>query len=216
MEKTKDLRRLKGIVIILLLVYVLFTLMNVLRGIWEYFIFFGKGELYFLAGFKDYASGIHLAVYASTYLMEIIFLFVLNRFIKKYRIGKGYHFLIILLSFLPIMNCFLFFIIKRKLNKQLMTDCGVNWSRSDHKIVANWILMVLFVFLSFVIPILSVYLTSKPNASSVTMYWSKVSILVKDTYFFTTSLIQLLYYLEFKRVLDRVEPGITAASLLDN
>ncbi|MDF3026346.1 MAG: hypothetical protein K0S23_653 [Fluviicola sp.] len=218
MEKTGNPKYLRVVTIILLIVYVLFMLMNFLKGIWDWTFYFGNGELNSLIRIKNYMGKFHLVIYVVIYIMEIIFLLVLNRLVKKYGIGKGYHFLIILLSFLPVANCFLFYIIKRKLNKQLFTYSEMSVRRSDLKIVTTWVLMILFIIYTFLIPLLMFYVV-EPELVSRADYYLHFSVLVTDCYFLITSLICLLYYLEFKQMLNKMDltvSGIGNTPLLDN
>jgi hypothetical protein len=192
--------------------------MNFLKGIWDWAFHVGYGELSTLIKFQNIAGKFHLAVYVTVYLMEILFMLALNHFVKKNGIGKGYHVLIVLLSFLPVVNCFLFFILKRKLNKQLFAYSGVSVRWSDGKLIAVWILMIVFVIMAILIPVMIFYLSS-PELVSKTAYYMRYSTLAVDGYFLTTSLIYFFYYLEFKRMLNKVDllkSGISDNQLLDD
>jgi hypothetical protein len=204
MEQTNNLKYLKGVTIILLVVYTLFVLMNFLHGIWDLVFHFGNGELNFLIHIKNYTGGFHFVLYVLTHVLEICFMLVLNRFVKINGIGKGYRFLIILLSFVPVANCFLFYIIKRKLNKELFTYSGMNGVGSDRKIIATWVLMIVFVVYTFLIPLLTYYLNSPELVSEAASFMS-FSRLITDGYFLASSFIYLFYYMEFKRMLDKVD-----------
>ncbi|AEA45422.1 hypothetical protein Fluta_3450 [Fluviicola taffensis DSM 16823] len=194
-------------------------LMNFLKGIWDWTFYFGNEEWFFLIRFANYTGKFHFLIYGLIYILEIIFVLALNRFVKKHRIGRGYHLLIVLVSFLPLVNLFLFYILKRKLNKQLFTFSGMNSLRSDRKIVAIWILMILLVIYIFIIiPFLTFYVDI-PELVSGAVYYSHISIVVTDCCFLTISLIWFFYYREFKRmlnVLDLNRSGIRNTQLLDN
>lgn len=218
MDKTGSLKYLRIVTIILLIVSILFMLMNFLKGIWDWTFYFGNGELNSLIRIKNHMGKFHLVIYALIYILEIVFLLVSNRLVKKYGMGKGFHFLIILLSFLPIANCFLFYIVKRKLNKLLFTYSGMGVRKSDLKIVTIWILMILFIIYTFLIPLLMFYVV-EPKLVSVADYYLHFSILATDCHFLITSLIWLLYYLEFKQMLNKIDlnrSGIGNTQLLDN
>lgn len=218
MEKTGTLKYLNVIVIIFLIAYVLFIPMNFLKGIWDWTFHFGNGELNSLIRFKNHMGKFHFVIYVLICILEILFMFGLNRLVKKHGIGKGYHFLIILLSFLPIANCFLFYIIKRKLNKQLFTYSGMNAKRTDREIVATWVLMILFISYTFLLPFLMFYVVTPELASGIN-YYLRFSILVTDCYFLTTSLICLFYYYEFKQMLNKIDLngiGVGNTQLLDD
>ncbi len=218
MEKTGNLNNLKVVTIILLVVYVLFMLMNFLKGIWDWTFYFGNGELNSFLKFKNYMGKFHLLIYVLIYILEIIFMLVLNQLVKKQGIGKGYHLLIVLLSFLPVANIFLFYMIRRKLNKQLFAYSEMNVRKSDLKIVATWILMILFIIYTFLIPLIMFY-AAVPELVSIANDQLRYSIFVTDCYFLTTSLIWVLYCLEFKQVLNKIDlnrSGMASTQLLDN
>ena len=188
----------------LLAAYVPFSLMNFLKGIWDWAFYVGFGELDSLIKFQNYAGNLHLTVYVSVYLLEIIFMLALNRFVKRNGIGKGYHVLIVLLSFLPLANCFLFFIFKRKLNKQLFAYSGMNGVGSDRKVIVSWVLMIVFIVFAILIPVLIFYLGS-PELVLKAAYFMRFSTLAVDGYFLISSLIYFFYYLEFKRMLNKLD-----------
>ncbi len=213
MEKNRNLKYLKGVTIALLVVYMLFVLMNFLHGIWDFVFHFGNGELDFLIPIKNYTGEFHFVLYVLTYVLEIVFLLVLNHFVKKEGIGKGYHFLLVLLSFVPIANCFLFYILKRKLNRELFIYSGMKEISSDRKIVTAWVLMIVFVIYVFLVPFLTYYLNS-PELVSEAASFMRFSKLITDSYFLSTSLIWLIYYLEFKRMLNRID--LTHSPINDN
>lgn len=219
MEKKNDLNYLRRITLILLAVYLLFALMNFLKGIWNFAFHFSFGEVSSLIKFQNYAGKFHLGVYVSVYLLEIIFMLILNRFVRKIGIGKGYHVLIVLLSFLPLANCFLFFMLKRKLNKQLFDYSGISGKMSDRKLIGAWVLIIIFVLSSLIAPLLVMYLSSPEAVSEVSYNWGRFSWLISDSYFLSTSLIYLFYYLEFKKMLHKVDlmrNGISDNQLLDD
>lgn len=218
MKKTGSLKYLRVLTIILLIVYVLFMLMNFLRGIWDWTFHFGNGEWNSLIRFANYLGKSYFVIYALIQVLEFVFILVLNRFLKK-QIGKGYHFLIILLSFLPVVNLFLFYIVKRKLNKQLFKYSGMNGVKSDRKIVGIWILMVLLVMYIFIIMPFLMYYVNIPELVSEAAYYSHFSIVVTDCCFLAISFTWFLYYLEFKRVIDKAGSGgnvLNYTSLLDD
>lgn len=188
-----------------MIVYILFMLHNFLKGIWDWTFHFGNGEWNSLIRFANYMGKSYFVIYGLIQVLEFVFILVLNHFVKKQQIGKGFHFLIILLSFLPVVNLFLFYIVKRKLNKQLFKYSGMKGVRSDRKIVAIWILMVLLVMYIFIImPFLTLYVNS-PELVSEAAYYSHFSIMVTDCCLLTVSFTWLLYYLEFKGMLNKID-----------
>ncbi len=207
MEKTGNLKYLKGITIILMIVNVFFVFMNLLKGIWDWAFHFGDGGWGPFLHFANYLGKSYFVVYTLIYILEIIFILILNRLLRKQRIGKGkgYHPLIVLLSFLPVVNLFLFYILKRRLNKQVFAYSELNVVKSDRKIVAIWILMILLVIYIFIlVPFLTFYV-NVPELVSGAAYYSHISILVADCCFLAISFTWFLYYLEFKRMLDKVD-----------
>lgn len=214
MEKTGNLKYLRTVTIILLIGYVLFMLMNFLKGIWDWTFYFGNGELNSLIRFVNYMGKSYFVVYGLIQVLEFVFILFLNHFVKKQQIGKGFHFLIILLSFLPVVNLFLFYIIKRKLNKQIFKYSGMKGVRSDRKIVAIWILMVLLVMYIFIIMPFLMFYVNIPEIVAGAAYYSHISIVVTDCCFLTVSFTWFLYYLEFKRMLNKVD--LLGISIHDN
>jgi hypothetical protein len=214
MEKTGSIKYLKGITIALMIVYILFMFHNFLKGIWDWTFHFGNGEWNSLLRSANYLGKSYFVIYALIQILEFGFIFFLNRFVKRQEIGKGYHFLIILLSFLPLVNLFLFYIVKRKLNKQFFKYSGINGVRSDRKILGIWILMVLLVIYIFIImPFLTLYVNT-PELVSEAAYYPHFSIVVTDCCFLVISFVWLLYYLEFKRMLHQIE--LIGSSINDN
>jgi hypothetical protein len=219
MEKSGNLKSLKGITIILMAVNVFFIFVNFLKGIWDWSFYFGNGGWGPFFRFANYLGKSYFVIYALIFILEIIFLFVLNHFVKKQRIGKGYHFLIVLLSFLPVVNLFLFYVIKRKLNKQVVAYSEMNGVKSDRKIVVIWILMILLVLYIFlIIPFLTFYVYV-PELVSSAAYYSHISIVVTDCCFLVISFTWFLYYLGFKKMLDQLnlaQTQINDNALLDS
>ncbi len=205
MEKTANLKYLKGIAIMLMIANVFFMFMNFLKGIWDWTFHFGNGGLVAFIRFANGLGKAYSVMYILIYILEISFIIILNRFLKKQGIGKGYHILILLLSFLPVVNLFLFYIIKRKLNQQLFAYSEMNGARSDRKIVVIWILMILLITYIFIIlPFLTFYVNI-PELVSEAAYYSHISIVVTDSCFLVISFTWFLYYLEFKRMLGKVD-----------
>lgn len=214
MEKTGSLKYLKVITIILLISNTLFIGMNSLKGFWDWTFYFGNGGWGPFIRFANYLGKSYSVVYGLLYILEICFLIGLNHFVKKQRIGKGYHILIILLSFLPVLNLILFYILKRKLNKKVFDHSRMDGVRSNWKISFIWILMILLVIFVFIIvPFLTFYITV-PEVVSTASYYLHYSYLVTDCCLLITSLIWFFYYLEFQRMLDRID--LTQALINDN
>lgn len=68
-------------------------------------------------------------------------------------------------------------------------------------------------------PLLMMYLSSPELVSEISYNWGRSSMLIKDCYFLTTSLIYLFYYLEFKKMLNKInlmKSGISDNQLLDD
>lgn len=214
MEDTAKLKYLKGIILISIVFYVLFIVFNLIEGMWEVLPFFGfSGNA--LKRVMSVEAGIHYWANYADYLVQIVFMLLLNRFVRKYTRAKGYHFLLIILAMVPVVNYVLIFVFWRKLNREFFVHSGADPLKSDGKIVSIWFIQLGYLVLGISFA-LTVYFMKSPGLISAVGYYSRFADLGKAMYLLLISMLGLLYYLEFKRVLDRVEPGITAASLLDN
>lgn len=218
MEKIPELTYLKRIAIVMLVLFACLLLMNLLEVLlWLGVIYSGysfdfSDNLMLFLKYEDRAS---FYVNSSTYILQIVFLLIANRFVKNWRGEKGFHFLIVLLAFVPVVNYFLRFIVWRKCNRSVFDYSGVEWRKSDRKIKTIWVLTLISetfrLIFPFLVPFFYYYLT--------VVEVGKLSIGIN----FTREIVQLLiciiylgYYLEFKRALDKSVPPVSFSdSLLD-
>lgn len=217
MEKTPELTYLKRIAIVMLVLFAFMLLMRLLEAlllggmIYSGYTFDYPDNLML---FVQYESRASFYVNISTYILQVVFLLIANRFVKKRQGEKGFHFLIVLLAFIPVVNYFLRFIIWRKFNKQVFNYSGVEWRKSDRKIKTVWVLTLISetfrLIVPFLVPFFHYYLT--------VLEVGKLSIGIN----FTREIVQLLiciiyflYYLEFKRTLDKADPPVSFSGLLD-
>lgn len=217
MENTTKLKYLKGIVLASIAFYILFIILNTLEGIWEGAVFFGidrTGTMKIMA----IEGKIHFWADNADYLLQLAFFLVLNRFVRKYTPGKGFHFLLVIAAFIPLVNYIFVFIIWKRLNREFCAYSGMNASKSDGKITGVWIIQWAYLVLTLSLTAILYYSGSPELISSVT-YYARFAYLVKSVALLVVSVIYLLYYLELRRALNRAEPGISDVStveLLDN
>lgn len=220
---------MKGIRItssILIVFYILFIGINALETIWHGYIYLFISHLYlrvssnlgFYVSAMDIEAKVHDLMNASAYLVLFLFVVFCNRFIKRNYLGKGYHFWIILLSFIPVVNYVSGFIIWRKLNRILLEHAGRSYKKYDRLIILIWILNVLAFIISAISFIIIVY-SKSPEVVSVMMYYSRYTSFFYAIYMLFASFIYLFYFLGFKREMNNVmnvRDMITENQLLDN
>jgi Zn-dependent protease with chaperone function len=120
----------------------------------------------------------------------------------------------VILAFLPIANCFLLYMIWRKLNRQFFVHLGADWKKSDRKIRIIWMMMVVSIIYLFVFPFVMYWVLPEEAGS----FWRAGKVAGK-IYYSVVCLFYLFYFLQLKRVIDRSEPGmnnVNYTSLLDD
>ena len=182
-----------------IVLYVTFVLMNFLELIWNCSRLFDHrppGPLDYL---MEQELGFHKWLNLISYFTFIFFLLVCNHFVRKHGLGKGYHFLVVLLGFFPVAYYFLFFIIWRKLNKVLFIYSGENPLKSDRKIIVVWV-FVLLSFVGTVIQFSSPYFLSNPGILSTIGYLIPYIPIIHSVYLLGFSVVCLTYFFEFRRI----------------
>jgi uncharacterized membrane protein len=212
---------MKGIRIICniqIIFYILFISMNLLESIW-----YGTGT-YFADknGLFSTLMRNEVKFHDSLNILSIIALFLFlvlcNQFIKKHDLAKGYHFLILLISFLPIVNYFLLFIIWRKSTKILFKYFKKDVKMSDLKIVWLWILQLLPLPI-FALATIIIYYSNSPSLVTNVIHLRDSEPLIHSIYLLIISCIWLFYLLEFKRAMNPIaenEELIEYSQLLDD
>ena len=218
MEQTNNLKYLKGIVIAFMTLYILLVLLNFLETIWHGTVQFMNGISDFWMYIKYYEGKVHFCANIFNYLLFIIFLIIANRFVKEHDDIKGYHFLIVIIAFLPLINYVLLYIVWRRLNKQIFIYCDVDWRNSNRKIKVIWILEVISIIYLISFPFLMSYLYWLMPVSKVSFYLSLLKTVGK-IYYLIVSVLYLFYFMELKRLLNWTESKtdrLNNTSLLDD
>ena len=164
-------------------------------------------------------GNIHFWLNITDYILQFIFMLMVNQFVRKHQPGKGFHFLLIIVAFIPVINYVFLYIVWRKLNKQLVTYFGKNPAKSDRKIVALWILVLGGIVVALLMPAWIYYSDSPESVSGIAYYASYYGQLIKSIYLLLMSFLYLTYYLEFKRLLDQADLEMNTlndSSLLDD
>ncbi len=217
MEKIPELTYLKRITIVFLGLFTFFVLANLLDTICYGMIYSGKvfhSEMFRL--FVKYEGKLYFPLNVCSYILQVVFLLVANRFIKNRQLDKGYHFLIILLAFVPVVNFFLRFIIWKKFNRQLFNYSGTESRKSDRKIITIWVLTLIGESYKWTMYLLFPVLSMQLSVSDVADVSILLSFTAKICYLMIT-ILYFLYYLEFKRTLEKAQPSfIDNDSLLDD
>lgn len=214
MEKIPELTYLKRITLVFLGLFTFFILANLLEVICYGAIYSGHTFADTFIRFTNYEGRLYFWLNICSYILHFIFLLIANHFVKSKLREKGTHYLIILLAFVPIVNYFLRFIIWRRLNKKLFDYSGTKWTKSDLKIKFIWILTLIsetYRLIPFLGPLIYYSMTIS-EAGKLFMF---INLTLKIIHVLIC-IIYFLYYLEFKRMLDKAEPQSFNEGLLDN
>lgn len=195
------MRNLKLITKSLIAIYMLFVLINTLELFWNGFRFWGSHKMDFMSSFMKIEDKVHFWANILDYVLQIIFLILINQFVKKHKLGKGYHFLFILLSFIPLVYCFLFFMVWRKLNQEIIQYSGNDYVRTDRKIVLIWILL-LGTLVSTIVATLIVYYSKSSELISLIGRLEDLGPVLHSVFLLLPSVFFLSYFLEFNRLIS--------------
>ena len=212
------MQNLKRFTIFFIILYSLFILINVVECIWNGFGLFDPLKRIWAYPFMKQELRVHEWLNLIDVVALIVFPFACNYLVKKYKLGKGYHFLIVLLSFVPVIYYFLHFVIWRKLNRSIFHYSGRDFMKSDRRIVLIWALILLSLFVSILQTILLFYVES-PEIVSLAQYSKRFEPLLKSFGLILFSIVYLSYFLEFKKAIEHFDPNalqIRENQLLDN
>nr|WP_294862234.1 hypothetical protein [uncultured Fluviicola sp.] len=204
--------------------YILFIGINLLEVIWNGYIYLflsyaqASTNLQFYVSAMGIEAKIHDLMNASAYFVLFLFIIFCNRYIKRNYLGNGYRFWTVLLSFIPVVNYVLGFIIWRKLNRILLDHTGRSYKKYDRLIIVIWILNVL-AFIISAVSFLVIFYSKSPEAVSTMMYYSRYTSFFYAVYMLFASFIYLFYFIGFKREMNNitnVRDRIMENQLLDN
>lgn len=217
------MQNLKRMTIFFIILYTLFVLINALEFSWNEIVFAHRKdflqseELLSFSLWMRWERDIHFWLNLLGYLTLFLFLIICNRFVRRNNLGKGYHFLLVLLAFFPIANWFLLYMIWRKLNKIIFTYMGRSFRRADQFIILIWILMLVGAISPIFVPLLTMYSNSSESVS-MAMNFSYWGSLIRSVYLLIVSLLFLFYFLAFRRTIQSIpnhDEIIRESQLLD-
>ncbi len=217
------MRSLKRITIFFILLYVFFILINALEFGWNEYVFTHRKDFLQSERLRSFSlwmrweRSLHLWLNLLAYLTQFLFLIICNRFVRRNNLGKGYHFLLVLLAFFPIANWFLLYMIWRKLNKNIFIYLGRSFKRVDQLIILIWISTLIGAVSPFFVPLFSMYSNSSESVS-MAMNFSYWGSLIHSIYLLIVSLLYLFYFLGFRRAIQSMpisEEIIRESQLLD-
>lgn len=197
---------LKHFTVFFLFSYLLLLLMGIVESVWYAGIFtsmndtLGWERLSNFYPLMEQEVRIHFWLKLLSYISLFFFMVFWNHLVKKHRLGKGYHVLIILLGFLPLVNYALLYVIWRDLNKALYIRAGKRYSRSDQLIIFIWISTVLTSVLPFLVPFFSTYYSSSVSITMIA-YYSTLLTFIHSVCLAIISLLLLLYFLGLKQTI---------------
>lgn len=195
------MRNLKLIAQFFIVIYILFVLINTSELFWNGFRFFGSHKMDFMSSFMKIEGEVHFWLNILDSLLQLIFLFFLNHFVKKHKLGKGYHFLVILLSFIPLVYCILFFMVWRKLNREIIWYSGNDSTSSDRKIVFIWVIL-LGLFGVIIVASAIVYYSESPELIVLIRRLEGFGPFLNSAFLLLTSFAFLSYFIEFNRLIS--------------
>lgn len=207
------MRNLKRITYLIIVFYGLFIFFNIVEIIWNGYNYSLGNRLIisnrmdFMNAFMRFELVAHNVVNVLDIAAQVIFLLLCNWMVKKNNLGKSVHVLLILLSFFPIANLFLYYILWRKLNQNLFKFFGSSYKESDRKIVALWFLILCSVVGSIMFGIAEFYSKSPEFVSTITRL-KDLGPLINSCCLLAASVLFLTYFLEFNRGILKKESGV--------
>ncbi|MNK12947.1 hypothetical protein D3C87_310250 [compost metagenome] len=206
MEKTGNLKYLRGITTLFLVLYVVFILMNLLESFW-YSLDVTHPLKSLLHTFIKQEKKVHGWLDVLDFGARIVFSLLCNQYVKRNSLGKSYHFLVVLLGFLPVFYYFLYFMIWRKLNRSIVTHSGANFTGSDRMIIFMWILILLHTIIPIVY-ITLIYSVDSPEIVSRLIYWKRFELSGRAVFALIFSIVYLSYFWKFRKAITNREPDL--------
>jgi hypothetical protein len=217
-------KKLKRITLIQIILYSLFVGLNLLELVWftnKYLIYGGRiifhQKTSFIQTLFNSELQFHGFLNLISYLILIIHLLIYNQYVKRNNLGKSYHWLIILLSFVPLINIFLHYFLWRKLNELIVISFGKNPKNSDKKIVILWILILFSTILGAFSFFILGYISSNFGLTSRVRF-ERIKPIIESITLLSVSMIHLSYSFEFRKAMKNrtfQEDEISDGQLLD-
>lgn len=194
---------LRRISLVFIVLYLLFIAMNALEAFWHGLETVSPLKSW-MNPFMRQERSVHFWLDMLDFILKILFLALLNYFVRKNKLGKGYHFLIVLLAFLPLVYSVLSFVIWRKLNRSVFMSSGRRFTWSELKIVCLWVLVILQTIIPTVYFVLVNY-SDSPEFISRLIHIKRYEFFVHSLEAFVFSIIYLLYFVEFRKTIGEVK-----------
>lgn len=200
---------LKRFTVFFLFSYILLSLMSALESVCYGSLLAnmhtnsGMTRSDFFYSMMEHEIRVHYWLKLLTYISLFFFMAFWNHLVKKHQFGKGFHVLIILLGFLPLVNYVLLYVLWRSLNKTLYIRAGKNYNKSDQLIILIWILN----FIAAIIPLLAPYLAmnSRGSVSITTIaHFTVLMSWIHVLFQLMISLFLLFYFIGLMRVVKNL------------
>lgn len=216
------MQNLKRITHINIILYAVFIVLNLIELLWyshQLSVYYHKIVVHKKISDTEALIQVEVMVHSIlnivSYLLMIIQLFFFNQYVKRNGLGKSYHWLLILVAFIPVIHYFLYYFIWRNLNKSILDSFGKKSKSSDRKIILIWVLVLIVSILSLIYPYLSAYIAATEGIFSVSRF-VMIQVIFNVTVLLTVSIIELLYLMEFRKELKNADEGLSEDQLLDN
>ncbi len=217
----KSIRIITGIMLVLFALFLvmncIYTFLAIYRHLYGQFRLFSP-EFRMFMNFISWMNIAYLFVNIFLYVGLCLFLLFCNRFIKKNRLGKGYHFMIVVIGFLPIVNWFLPYIIWLKLNKNSHDHFRSNSKTSSLKIIFSWIFSIGSALFFLVSTFLITWYSSSPEMVTTFEANRNLAFLVSFSLLIGFSVAAFSYYWSFLKQVRRSDSlmnGLPQSQLLD-
>lgn len=204
------MQHLKRISLFFIVLYFLFILMNGFELFWNSMGYLNPLKRSMFSVIEQ-EFWVHRWLDLLDYAGKIVFLLLCNHFVTKNQLGKGYHFLVVLICFVPFVYLVLSFLIWKKLNRTLFIYSGMSFLRSELKIIFLWILILIRTIGPWIYYVWINYLNPPESVSTLADYSNYESIAI-SVLALTFSILYLSYFWEFRKMTRKIESKIIPIS----
>lgn len=215
----QNLKRITNINIVL---YTVFIVLNIIELIWysnQLFVYYHKivvrEKISITEALMQAEVTFHSIMNFVSYGVTLIQLFLFNHYVKRNHLGKSYHWLLIIIAFIPLVHYFLYYFIWRKLNRSILNSFGKKNESSDRKIILIWILVLIVSLLSLIYPFLSAHVAATEGIFGSARF-ARIQVIFNVVVLLSVSVIELLYLMEFRNALKNADEELSENQLLDN
>ena len=216
------MQNLKRITTINIILYAVFIALNLIELIWysdQLSYYYNKivvhKKISSTEALMQMEVVFHSVLNLVSYGLMIVQLFFFNHYVKRNNLGKSYHWLLLVLAFIPVIHYFLCYFIWLKLNKLILDSVGKKAKNSERKIILMWVFVLMVSTLSLVYPYWSEYVHVTEGVfalSKLAMIYTIFNIVV----LLIVSVIELLYLMEFRNELKNADEELSEEQLLDS